>query len=81
MARWLDNIDQQLAQLDQNSIRCNIIIDGVQESTGENAMDIAMDILSAVDASLSRRDIDFTQRVFRPGIKTEPILVVMKSVA
>ena len=44
-------------------------------------MDISLDILSVVDSSLSRGDIDFTQRVFRPGIKTKPILVVMKSVA
>ena len=40
-----------------------------------------MDILSTVDVSLSKGDIDFTQRVFRPGIKTKPILVVLKSVA
>ena len=40
MTRRLDNIEQQLAQLDHNNRRRNIIIDGVQESEGENTMDI-----------------------------------------
>ena len=81
MATRLNNIDQQLAQLDHNNRRRNIVIDQVQESAGENTLDIALDILSVIDTSLSRGDIDFTQRVFTPGIKTKPILVALKSVA
>ena len=81
MTRRLDSIDQQLAQLDHNNKRRNILIDGVQESQGENTMDIALDIMLNLDKELKRDDIDFTQRIFRPGNKTKPILVVMKSVA
>ena len=79
--RHLDNIDQQLAQMDHNNRRRNMLIDGVKESTGENTLDIALDILSAIDQNMSRNDIDFTQRVFRQGNKTKPILVVFKLIA
>ena len=79
--RRLDNSDQQLAQMDHNNRRRNMLIDGVKESTGENTLDIALDILSAIDQNMSRNDIDFTQRVFRQGNKTKPILVVFKSIA
>ena len=81
MTRRLDNSDQPLAQLDHNNRRRNILIHRVQDSTGKNTLDIALDILTEVDPSLTRGDIDFTQRVFRPGIKTKLILVVMKSIA
>ena len=81
MSRRLDSIEQQLAQIDHNNRRRNILIDGVVETAGENIIDIAIDILSSVDQSLTKGDIDFTQRVFRPGNKTKPILVVLKSVA
>ena len=81
MTRRLDNIDQQLAQMDHNNRRRNVLIDGVKESDGENTIDIALDILSAIDQNMSRSDIDFTQRVFRHGNKTRPILVVFKSIA
>ena len=79
MARRLDNIEQQLAQSDHNNRRRNIVIDGVGESEGENTRDIAVDILSSLDKSLTKGDIDFTQRVYRPGGKSKPILVVLKS--
>ena len=81
MSRRLDSIDQQLAQLDHNNRRRNILIDGVKESDGENTVDITLDILSVIDPSLARSDMDFTQRVFRPGNKAKPILVVFKSIA
>ena len=81
VTRRLDSIDQQLAQMDHNNRRRNILIDGVRDTTGENTMDITIDILTVVDQSISRGDIDFTQRVYRPGNKVKPILVVLKSVA
>ena len=79
MNRRLDNIEQQLAQSDHNNRRKNIIIDGIGESEGENTRDIAVDILSALDPNLSKNDLDFTQRVYRPGSKIKPILVVCRS--
>ena len=79
MSRRLDDIEQQLSQLDHNNRRRNIIIDGVGESAGENTRDIAIDILSNIDPNISKVDIDFTQRVYRPGNKNKPILVVFKS--
>ena len=81
MTRRLDSIDQQLAQLNHNNRRRNILLDGVDASEGENTRDIALDILSNIDSNLSISDLDFSQRVYRPGNKGKPILVALKSVA
>ena len=80
MNRRLDNIEQQLSQADHNNRRRNIILEGVGISEGENPMDIVLDILVHVEPNNSRSDIDLAQRVYRPGGKTKPILVVFKSV-
>ena len=81
VTRRLDGIDQQLAQLDHNNRRHNILIDGVHESNGENTRDIAVDILTKVDPTITSSDLDFSLRVYRPGNKGKQILVVLKSVS
>ena len=81
MNRRIGNIEQHLALLDHGNKRRNILIDGVPESVNENTTDIAVDILSALDADINGQSIEYSQRVHRPGAKVKPILVVMKSLS
>ena len=53
------------------------MIDGVKESAGENTRDIVLDILTTVDQSLTKGDIDFTPRVL--GLVTKPNLYSLYS--
>ena len=79
MGRRLDNIEQRLEQNDHAQRRKNILIEGVAESEGENAVDIAVDIVSNILPNFSRNDLEFAQRITKPGGK-RPILVIFRSV-
>ena len=79
MGRRLDLMEQRLDQSDHTSRRKNIIIEGVAETQGENVVDIAIDILSTILPHITRNDLEFAQRVFKPGGK-RPILITFRSV-
>ena len=79
MGRRLDTIEQRLEQNDHTQRRKNILTEGVRESQGENVFDIAMDILSTILPQIGPGNIDFVQRINKPGGK-KPILVVFKSI-
>ena len=76
MNRRIGNIEQQI---DHGNERKNILIDGLPESANKNTTDIALDILSMVDKDINKQDIEYSQRIYRPGAKVKQILVVMKS--
>ena len=59
--------------------RRNILIEGVPVSQGENTLDIAVDIISKLIPHIAHSDIEFIQRVHKPGAK-RPILVILKSI-
>ena len=77
--RRVNDIEQQLCTNDHNMRRRNILIEGVPISQGENTLDIAVDIISNIMPNISHSDIEFTQRIHKPGTK-RPILVIMKSI-
>ena len=76
--RRVIDIEQQLAQNDHNLRRRNILIEGVGVSQGENTLDIAVDIIARLLPNFPASEIEYTQRVSKPGGK-KPILVIFKS--
>ena len=69
MGRRLDIIEQKLKQNYHTQRRRNILSEGVNETVGENTLDIAIDILSAILPHISRSDLELVQRVNKPGGK------------
>ena len=80
MGRGLDLIEQKLEQNDHTQRLRNILIEGVAESQGENVFDIAIDILTAILPQMGTGNLEFAQRVNKPGGK-RPILVVFKTIS
>ena len=78
LGRRLDTIEQIFEQADHTQRRKNLLIEGVTETQGENVLEIVLDILTAILPRITQGDLDFTQRINKPGGK-RPILVVFKS--
>ena len=76
--RRVSDIEQHMAQNDHNMRRRNFLIEGVPVTPGENTLDIVVDIISNIVAGFSHTEIEFAQRVNKPGAK-RPILVILKS--
>ena len=79
MGRRLDNIEHRLELNDHAQRRKKILIEGVNETEGENATDIAIDIISNIRRDITPNDIDWAQRITKPGGK-RPILVIFRSI-
>ena len=77
--RRVNDIEQQLCTNDHNTRRRNILVEGVSVTQGENTLDIAVDIISNIVPGFSHSEIEFTQRISKPGAQ-RPILVILKSI-
>ena len=73
--RRLNDIAQQIAELDINLRKHNILIEGVPQTQGENTLNIAMDVLALICPNITPTNIDVVYRVGNPNVSNRPILV------
>ena len=65
--RRLDEIEQQLAVLDNKERKKNLLLEGIQETPQENSAEIAVVILSKLQPGFSTSDVDNAYKINRPG--------------
>ncbi|CAK1552326.1 unnamed protein product [Leptosia nina] len=66
----ITELKQELNERDRLSLRCDIVLSGIPEEEGENAMHLATSVAHKIGVTLEEKDVVFAERL---GLRRKPV--------
>ena len=78
----MDDLDFQIAIVDNNTRKKNLLLEGIRETPREEPLEIALDVTSKIKPDITKNDIEIAHRLgrhCRQGDNNRPIMVTLQS--